>query len=205
MADAAVKRPKRKRSRKVRTAVVSSEESSDEDNGVKAKSAPPPSSSSSSSSDFSDNEKDATLNEPFDDEPVHDALDLDDDVDDELAPPTLALSKREHAKNVHRPAKTFVGDRLSRMRPEQMAAELDEKQRKAFHALYMQSLTEGFDNELDQIRQSDVRLAEDTNPSQATGRVALLVDALSFGSEMFTNMRDASREVSLALPSDMPT
>ena len=56
----------------------------------------------------------------------------------------------------------------------------------------MQCLTENFEDELDHIRQNDVRLAEDTSTSQATGRMSLLVDALSFGSEVLTKSRASS-------------
>lgn len=88
------------------------------------------------------------------------------------------------------------------MRPEDLAPILDEKLKKQFHTLYMQCLTENFEDELDHIRQNDVRLAEDTSTSQATGRMSLLVDALSFGSEVLTKSRASSHHVALALPKD---
>ena len=100
------------------------------------------------------------------------------------------------------PAKTCVDVPINSMRPEDLAPILDEKLYKQFHTLYMQCLTENFEDELDHIRQNDVRLAEDTSTSQATGRMSLLVDALSFGSEALMKSRASSHHVALALPKD---
>lgn len=203
--EVALRRPKRKRSRKARTAVVSSDESSLEDAVPNASKPSPPSSSSSSDADNDDDDdhmQDYTEKNKshFDEEePNENVLDIDDNDTDEPEPPIILLPKHS-TSSTETPAKTWVNGPINSMRPDDLGPILDEKLKKQFHSLYMQSLTEDFENELDHIRQNDVRLAEDTNTSQATGRMSLLVDALSFGSEVFTNSRASSRHVALALP-----
>jgi len=138
----------------------------------------------------------------FDEEESNEnVLDIDDNDSDELQPPLISLPKQSKS-STEMPAKTWVDGPINSMRPEDLAPILDEKLKKQFHTLYMQCLTEDFEDELDHIRQNDVRLAEDTSTSQATGRMSLLVDALSFGSEALMKSRASSHHVALALPKD---
>lgn len=215
-ADRAMRRPKRKRSRKVRTAIVSSDESSDSDTTSQAASARAASpSSSSASSVSSDDDDDTSLsqseqarhsNDQFDeDDPAHDAMELDDPdaKHNTLLPPNLVFpGQAESSSASHYKRKAPMERRISTMSSEDISKELAEKQRKAFHALYMQALTDDFENDLDHIRQHDPRLMEDASTSRATGRMTLLVDALSFGSEAFTHAQASSHQVALALPTN---
>ena len=211
-----MRRPKRKRSRKVRTAIVSSDESSDSDitsQAASARAASP--SSSSASSVSSDDDDDTSLsqseqarhsNDQFDeDDPAHDAMELDDPdaKHDTLMPPNLVFPGQTVSPSAsHDKHKAPMERRISTMSPEGISKELADKQRKAFHALYMQALTDDFENDLDHIRQHDPRLMEDASTSRATGRMTLLVDALSFGSEAFTHAQASSHQVALALPTN---
>ncbi|AXA49389.1 uncharacterized protein MRET_1572 [Malassezia restricta] len=206
--EVALRRPKRKRSRKARTAVVSSDESSLEDS-IPNTSKPQSPTSSPSSSDTEKDDDDDHLQgyiekdeSRFDEEESNEnVLDIDDNDSDELQPPLISLPKQSKS-STEMPAKTWVDGPINSMRPEDLAPILDEKLKKQFHTLYMQCLTENFEDELDHIRQNDVRLAEDTSTSQATGRMSLLVDALSFGSEALMKSRASSHHVALALPKD---
>ena len=206
--EVALRRPKRKRSRKARTAVVSSDESSLEDS-IPNTSKPQSPTSSPSSSDTEKDDDDDHLQgyiekdeSRFDEEePNENVLDIVDNDTDELQPPLISLPKQSES-STEKPAKTWVDGPINSMRPEDLAPILDEKLKKQFHTLYMQCLTENFEDELDHIRQNDVRLAEDTSTSQATGRMSLLVDALSFGSEALMKSRASSHHVALALPKD---
>lgn len=206
--EAELRRPKRKRSRKTRTAVVSSDESSLEDTIPNA--SKPSSSTSSSSSSDTENDDDDSHMQSFTDknecrfdeeEPNENILDINDNDTDEQGPPIISLPKHSNS-STETQTKTWVDGPINSMRPDDLASILDEKMKNQFHSLYMQSLTEDFEDELDHIRQNDVRLAEDTITSQATGRMTLLVDALSFGSEVFTNSHASSHHVALAMPKD---
>lgn len=206
--EVALRRPKRKRSRKARTAVVSSDESSLEDSIPNTSKPQSPTSSPSSSDTEKDDDDDHSQGyiekdeSRFDEEESNEnVLDIDDNDSDELQPPLISLPKQSKS-STEMPAKTCVDGPINSMRPEDLAPILDEKLKKQFHSLYMQCLTENFEDELDHIRQNDVRLAEDTSTSQATGRMSLLVDALSFGSEALMKSRASSHHVALALPKD---
>lgn len=156
--DPSTRRPKRKRSRKARTAISSSEESASE--AEKPTVIQPASVHSDSASDDDDDDDDAApstmeAESDFDQEyPDTAALDIHDDegVDDALQPPSLLLP-RSGPTDVSTPSKTMMHARLTSMTDAQISQELTEKQRDAFHALYMQALTDEFGDELDEIRQ----------------------------------------------------
>jgi len=193
-ADAIARRPRRKRARKVRTAVVSSSEDSSNDEKPSRKS------SSESSSDSSDSEvSDAQMSHNFDQEPDNDHdLDLDDEYthEDTLEAPKIPLpSKYVGESEPSDRARTIVGGRLSTMTSTEISEELQEKQRTALRSLYMQTLTEEFDDELDALRQHDPLLVDDTNTSPATGRMALLIDALSYGYETLADSKQRGNDV----------
>lgn len=201
-AEAIARRPRRKRARKVRTAIASSSDDSSEDEKTTIKS------SSESSSDSSDSEgSDATNSHHFDQEPDNDhELDLDDEYtqEDTLYAPKIRLptNQMDDAASSGR-ARTLVGGRLSTMSSTDISRELQEKQRETFRSLFMQALTEEFDDELDTLRQQDPLLVDDTSTSAATGRMALLIDALSFGYETLaegsTQRNNEVDQVALAL------
>ncbi|WFD17852.1 hypothetical protein MCAP1_000061 [Malassezia caprae] len=193
-ADAIARRPRRKRARKVRTAIVSSSDDSSDDEKPAVKS------SSDSSSDSSDSEvSDAQISHNFDEEPDNDRdLDLDDEYtqEDTLEAPKIPLpSKRLGDSEPPGRPRTMVGGRLSTMTSTEISHELLEKQRDTFRSLYMQALTEEFDDELDALRQHDPLLVDDTSTSAATGRMALLIDALSFGYETLADSKQGKKDV----------
>lgn len=185
------RRPRRKRARKVRTAVVSSSDSS---SGDEKPSSPP----SESSSESSDSDADTRLS--FDQEPDNEPdLDLDDasTQEDALHPPTIPLhtQTQDHAQ-ASDGSRTVVGGPLSTLTADEISQTLQDTQREAFRTLFMQALTDEFESELDALRQNDSFLADDTNTSAATGRMALLIDALSFGSEAMADHHAQSAKVS---------
>jgi len=193
-ADALARRPRRKRARKVRTAIVSSSEESSDNAETALKS------SSENSSDSSDSEvSDAQISHNFDQEPDNDRdLDLDDEFtqEDTLEAPKIPLpSMRMDESKPSGRARTMVGGRLSTMSSTEISQELHEKQRATFRSLYMQALTEEFDDELDALRQHDPLLVDDTSTSAATGRMALLIDALSFGYETLIDSKQGEKDV----------
>ncbi|WFD25752.1 hypothetical protein MNAN1_000718 [Malassezia nana] len=179
--------PRRKRARKVRTAVVSSSDSSSEDEK-------PSSSPSESSSESSDSDADTRLS--FDQEPDNEPdLDLDDasTQDDALHPPTITLpTQSQDFSHASDGARTVVGGPLATLTADEISQTLQDTQREAFRTLFMQALTDEFESELDALRQNDPFLADDTNTSAATGRMALLIDALSFGSEAMADQHAQS-------------
>lgn len=140
----APRRPKRKRSRKARTAVVSSDESSEE--------APKPSAAPAARDDDSDT---AAADDFDQDAAPTSAMDLQDlsEIDDELRAPSLTLPLTSKDDESTPATKTVIGAKLASMTPAALSAELAEKQRTAFHALYMEALTEEFGEELDALRQ----------------------------------------------------
>lgn len=118
------------------------------------------------------------------------------DLQDALSPPVIHMptGDDEDPTDTYTP-KTRVGGRLASLTPETISEELKEKQQASFRSLWMQALTEEFGNELDQLRQNDPRLSsESAGTSNATGRLPLLIDALSFGSEVFSGPQSGSGE-----------
>ena len=211
-AEGVPRRPKRKRVRKSRTAVVSSDDDSSDE-------APPNTQSSLHKQPSSPHTTDSEVapgyatdtSSDFDAEPDDHALDFDVGGSDEIDAPAVDLPHDAKA-NEARPPRRVVGGRLASMTADEISRELHTKQRAAFHSLWMKALTDEFADELDQIRQvcrvavrraltqTDTRLVEDTSSSAATSRLPLLIDSLSFGSEVFPSGRGAQDQVNLALP-----
>ena len=221
------RRPKRKRVRKSRTAVVSSSDSSSEDEKA-APEAPHSVSPKAHSHALPQEEQEkkggyATDSGSEFDQEAADTEENDadfSDLRDALSPPTLRLHTEgnDEEGDVALP-KTRVGGRLANLSAQSISQELEEKQHASFRTLWMQALTEEFGNELDQMRQvclflltqNDARLSsESAGASNATARIPLLIDALSFGSEVFSGPRraepgvdmedDPVDEMSIALP-----
>ncbi|WFD05361.1 hypothetical protein MVES1_000691 [Malassezia vespertilionis] len=199
----AKRRPKRKRVRKSRTAVVSSSDSSSSDESAA------PTLAKSSAPARGGDDSDASVG--FDEESnEHDVQVLDDAVLEEgLEPPTLHLSFDEGPETSRRnTTKRLADDQMAMLTTESISEQLQQKQRNTFRTLWMQAVTEEFGDELDAMRQDDPRLStETTTTSSATSRLPLLIDALSFGSEVFPGAQDtagpgsqAVDEVALALP-----
>jgi len=186
------KRTKRRRVRKSRTAAVSSSSSSSSDEespvGVEPVAAPAKddvgdSSDESSAADSSSGDSSDDGVSEMDDSDISEA-------DGGPEAPALHLAEEKAGAT---PRRARPAGRVAAMSEAQAGAELDEKQREAFRSLWMQGLTESFGDELDALRQNDERL-QNSSSSRATGRLPLLIDALTAGSEAYTD----AEEVALA-------
>ncbi|WFC98724.1 hypothetical protein MYAM1_001456 [Malassezia yamatoensis] len=214
-ASAVSRRPKRKRVRKTRTAVVSSSsESSSSDESLVVKSTEDkPSATSRSSINAQEPSKDGYATDSDDEfgeqlaEPTQKERDMQD-LADTLDPPQVRVETGEHDAEQQiletSIPKDRVDGRIASLAPQAISQELREKRKAAFRALWMQALTEEFGTELDDLRQNDAKLsAGSTNASNATGPLPLLIDSLSFGSEVLAGVDGkAIDEVSIALPHD---
>lgn len=189
------RRVKRKRVRKARTAIASSSDSSEEDEPKTNAVVETPAAVPEEKPDASDTDSDLA------EEAEWGAL------EGALSPPVLALpeeEEEEEGESKHTPVR--VGSRVATLAPEAITDELKAKQHASFRTLWMQALTEEFGDELDNIRQTDPRLSNPaTGASAATARLPLLIDALSFGSEVFARPEgadDAVDEMQMALPAE---
>ncbi|WFD42812.1 hypothetical protein MPSI1_001462 [Malassezia psittaci] len=214
-ASAVSRRPKRKRVRKTRTAVVSSSsDSSSSDESPIVKSTENKSSATSrSSSNVQEASRDGYATDS-DDEFGENLEELNQnerdmqDLADTLDPPQVRVFTGEHDNEQQTMdtsiPKDRVDGRIASLAPQAISQELREKRKAAFRTLWMQALTEEFGTELDDLRQNDAKLsAGSTNASNATGPLPLLIDSLSFGSEVLSGVDDkAIDEVSIALPHD---
>ena len=209
------RRPKRKRVRKTRTAVISSSESSSSDEQVPAKSPDAPKRPSPSAQRTPAGPKDG-YDSDSGSELGHDDLDTAqrerdlNDLADALSPPLIHVPTGDDDAPVDTyTPKTRVGSRVTTLPPQAISDELREKQKESFRSLWMQALTDEFGNELDEQRQNDPRLSSGpANATNATARLPLLVDALSFGSEVYSQAptaadeadHDTVDEIQMALP-----
>ena len=209
------RRPKRKRVRKTRTAVISSSESSSSDEQVPVKSPDAPKRTSPTTQRAPSGPK-GGYDSDSGSELGHDDLDTAqhrrdlNDLADALSPPLIHVptGDDEAPVDTYTP-KIRVGNRMATLTPQAISDELHEKQKESFHSLWMQSLTEEFGNELDELRQNDPRLSSGpANATNATARLPLLIDALSFGSEVYSHApttkdetgHDMVDEIQMALP-----
>ena len=161
------KQTKRKRTRKSRTAVISDSESSDSDQAPQGK--------------------------PVDQEEqpeegiTQDVRESDDSDDDEPQIPEIHLSTGDAAAHAQEaPAPTFTTQQAEKF--------IDESTRASFRQLWMQSLTDEFGDQLDELRKSDPRFSD---PSSASIYLPLLIDSLAFSSEV---LGDHAEQVDLVMP-----
>lgn len=208
------RRPKRKRVRKSRTAVISSSESSSSDEGTPAKPAETLQDTSPKAATLSLPVDKGGYDSDSDSDVERDPVELEKneedlaDVQDALSPPIVHVPTGDDEEDMETLSRTRVDGPLASRAPETVSDELRAKQHASFRALWMQALTDEFGNELDHMRQTDPRLGgESAGGSHATARLPLLIDALSFGSEVFSGApsgaadnHDTVDEISMALP-----